>query len=407
MSPLKRFAGWLFRGDHYPRGMVSLGLGGGASDAGPYISEDGALKVGAVWSCVRVISTAVAALPVHVMLQQANGSKEKADRHPLYQTIHSAPNRTMTTSQWLQAAIAHLQLWGNSFTYIDRQGSAVLGLWPMRPDRMKVIVDENGIVSYEQMTARGVRLLSADQVLHLRNFTLDGVTGLSTIEYHRNTFGLGMAADQYAAGMFRNGGRVPAILRFPGVLKQDQVDRLRESWEKVHGGALNKGKIAVIESGGEYQAIGLPPEDAQYVSTKNVTVEDIARIFGVPPHLIGRLDKPTYASVEQQSLEFLQYTILPLVRSIEQSIDKTLLRAPYYCRFNLAGFLRTDLKSQMEAFGTARQWGIYSINDCLDFLEMNRVAGGDQRLYPLNMNVLGEPRPQQPAPQRDTGAQPQ
>ena len=405
MNPLKRFAAWLFRGDQYPRGTLTLGLGGGMSDAGPYVSQEQALKVGAVWSCVRVISTAVSALPVHVMSQDAGGSKEKALRHPLYQTIHAAPNRVMTTSQWLQSAIAHLQLWGNSFTYIDRQGASVLGLWPMRPDRVKILIDADGTVSYERMTARGAQPLSADQVLHLRHFTLDGITGLSTIEYHRNTIGLGMAADQYAGAMFRNGGRVPAVLRFPGVLKQDQVDRLRDSWEKVHGGAGNSHKIAIIESGGEYQAIGLPPEDAQYVSTKNITVEDIARIFGVPPHLIGRLDKPTYASVEQQSLEFLQYTILPLVRSIEQSIDKTLLRAPYYCRFNLAGFLRTDLKSQMEAFGTARQWGIYSINDCLDFLEMNRVAGGEQRLYPLNMNVLGEPRPQQPA--RETGVPPQ
>jgi HK97 family phage portal protein len=400
-NPLKRFAGWLFRGDSYPRGTLTLGLGSGASDAGPYIGQETALKVGAVWSCVRVISTAVASLPAFVM-QDLNGAKEKAQRHPLYQTIHSAPNRSMTASQWFQAAIAHMLLWGNSFTYIDRQGSTVLGLWPMRPDRMKVIVDDNGIVSYEQMTPRGVRQLSADQVLHLRHFTLDGVTGLSTIEYHRNTIGLGMAADQYAGAMFRNGGRVPGVLKFPNALKQDQVDRLRKSWDETHGGASNKHRVAILESGGSYEAIGLPPEDAQYVSTKNITVEDIARIFGVPPHLIGRLDKPTYASVEQQSLEFLQYTILPLVRSIEQSIDKTLLRAPYYCRFNLAGFLRTDLKSQMEAFGTARQWGIYSINDCLDFLEMNRVAGGDQRLYPLNMAVLGQP---QPAPVRETGVQ--
>jgi HK97 family phage portal protein len=348
-------------------------------------SVNQALQSAAVWACCRLIANSIASLPAAVFEETPIG-KVKAYTNPLYRTLTKSPNTMMTASQWIQPTMMSMLLWGNAFTWVDRIEGEVVGLWPLNPARVQIVLLFDGTLGYYYSDLRGrTHVFTADNIIHFRLFTLDGYIGLPVLDYHRTTFDFEAATTAYAYSLYQNGGQPGGVLEYPHELKPEQHERIRASWQEIHAGPLNAGKVAILEDGMKYTPLSIPLTQLDYIDEKKFGVEQIARIFGVPPHLIGAMDKPTYASVEQQSIEFVRYTINPYVISIEQSINKALLEAPYSYKININGFERSDIASRYRSYATARQWGWMSANDVRELEDQNKIDGGDSYLTPLNM----------------------
>jgi len=374
------------------RAARRFGKGGGSAvtDSGGIIAPPGdvttALQSSAVWGCCRVISEAVSALPAHVYEETEDG-KVKALKHPYYRMLTLQPNPLMTMVQWRQTTVLHLMLYGNAYSLPEYLDGEVIALWPISPERVRIAMQKGGAYVYRVTDPLGhVQEFAPLELLHFRLFSLDGIVGLSPIEYHRTTFDIEGAARMYALGLLLNGGRPSGVLEYPGNMGPEQIADIRASWKVVHGGPQNAGNIVVLEGGTKYQALGIPPEQLEFIAQQKFSVEQIARIYGVPPHLVGANDKPTYASVEQQSLEFVQYTLQPIVTNLERTIQTVLLEGAFFYKLNLAAFERSDIKTRYAAYATGRQWGWLSVNDIRALEDMNRIGPeGDVYLQPLNM----------------------
>jgi HK97 family phage portal protein len=367
-------------------------------------AANAALASAAVWACCRLISTSLSALPTSLFKITPDGKVPDLD-HPLFGLLTQSPNPMMTMQQWLQPSLLGLLLYGNGYTWVDRLNGEVVGVWPLNPARVSMVLNLDGTFSYYYSDFRGrFNVFSEADIIHFRVFTMDGYFGLPVLIYHQTTIGLANASTTYATALYNNGGQPSGVLEYPGVLKQPQVDRIRQSWYDQHAGPSNAGRISVLEEGTKYTPIGIPPEQLQYIQEQRFSVEQIARIFGVPPHLIGAMDKPTYASVEQQSIEFVRYTLYPYVRVLEQAVDKALLDPQNQWRFNLDAFERGDIASRYAAYAIGRQWGWLSANDIRTKEDLNTFEGGDDYLSPLNMvavpvgQVPPPPMPPKPAP---------
>jgi HK97 family phage portal protein len=387
-------------GDATREAMVPVNTMPGVIGISP--AANAALSISAVWACCRLISTSIAALPTNLFEVTPEG-KTPATKHPLYSYLTASPNPLMPLQQWLQPTLLGLLLYGNGYTWIDRMGDEVVGIWPLNPARVSMVLNLDGTFSYYYSDFRGKFSVFTDaEIIHFRMFSMDGYFGLPVLVYHQLSMGVASAAQMYAQSLYMNGGRPGGVLQYPGELKKDQVDRIRDSWYATHGGPTNAGRIAILEEGMKYEAIGIPPEQLQFIEEQKFSVEQIARIFGVPPHLIGAMDKPTYASVEQQSLEFLRYTLYPYVRCLEQGVDKAMLDPEFSWRFNLDAFERGDIATRYASYAIGRQWGWLNQNEIRTKEDMNTFKGGDEYLSPLNMVAVpaGQvpPPPQPPKP---------
>jgi HK97 family phage portal protein len=372
-------------------------------------AANAALASAAVWACCRLISTSLASLPVDLFKLTPTG-KQKATTHPLYMLLTQSPNPMMPMQQWIQPTLLGLLLFGNAYTWVDRINGEVVGIWPLNSARVSMVLNLDGTFSYYYSDMRGKFNIFTDaDIIHFRMFTLDGYFGLPVLIYHQMTLGLAAASTTYATALYNNGGFPGGVLEYPGQLKPPQVDRIRQSWSDIHSGPSNAGRIAILEEGMKYTPIGIPPEQLQYIQEQKFSVEQIARIFGVPPHLIGSMDKPTYASVEQQSIEFVRYTLLPYVRCLEQGVDKAMVPEPEMSwRFNLNAFERGDVKTRYDSYAVGRNWGWLSANDVCTSEDLNTFEGGDAHLTPLNMVAVepGQQPPPPPQPVPQSGPQP-
>jgi len=359
-----------------------------------------ALSSAAVWACCRLISNSIATTPTE-LFEITDTGKVPAKNHPLYRVLTKSPNPEMTLQQWIQPTLLSLLLWGNGYTWVDRIGDEVIGIWPLNPARVQVILQTDGTFAYYYSDFRGrLNIFTSENLMHFRMFSMDGYLGLPVLIYHRNTIDWQQASATYALNLYQNGGRPNGVLEYPTQLRKEQVDRIRQSWQEIHGGPLNAGRIAILEEGAKYSAIAIPPEQLQYIEEQKFSVEQIARIFGVPPHLIGAMDKPTYASVEQQSIEFVRYTVTPYASCLEQCVNKHLLDDDHAFRFNLNAFERGDTQSRYQSYATGRQWGWLSANDVRTAEDMTTIEGGDDYLTPLNMvSVPVGQQPPAPTPQ--------
>lgn len=371
----------------------------GGTTAGKHVTERSAMQITAVYSCVRILSEAIASLPLHLYRYADSGSKEKAIDHPLYTIIHDEPNPELTSFAFREALMTHLLLWGNAYAQIIRNGKGeVVALYPLMPNRMTVDRDENGKLYYEYQTSddevhtiKGSLVrLSPKNVLHIPGLGFDGLVGYSPIAMAKNSIGMTMAAEEYGAKFFANGATPGGILEHPGVVKDPE--RVRESWNSAFGGSANSNKVAVLEEGMHYTPISISPEQAQFLETRKFQIDEIARIFRIPPHMIGDLEKSSFNNIEQQSLEFVKYTLDPWVCRWEQSMRKALLsddeKKRYFFKFNVDGLLRGDYESRMNGYATARQNGWMSANDIRELENLNRIPkedGGD--LYLINGNM--------------------
>ena len=381
----------------------SFFLGGTAS--GKYVTERSAMQMTAVYCCVRILSEAVASLPLQFYRYTDDGGKEKAVEHPLYFLLHDEPNPEMTSFIFRETLMTHLLLWGNAYSQIIRNGKGeVVALYPLMPDRMKVDRDEHGRLYYEytvydsddvdgrkgtNKVGRTVRLQPHD-VLHIPGLGFDGLVGYSPIAMAKNAIGLAIATEEYGSKFFANGAAPSGVLEHPGTIKDPS--KVRESWQATFGGSGNANKIAVLEEGMKYTPISISPEQAQFLETRKFQIDEIARIFRVPPHMIGDLEKSSFNNSEQQSLEFVEYTLDPWVSRWEQAMVRALLtpdeKKKYFFKFNVDGLLRGDYQSRMNGYATARQNGWMSANDIRELENLDRIPaeqGGD--LYLINGNM--------------------
>ncbi len=371
----------------------------GATSSGRPVTERSAMQMTAVYSCVRILAEAIAGLPLHVYRYKDGGGKEKALDHPLYPLLHDEPNPEMTSFVFRETLMTHLLLWGNAFAQVIRNGrDEIIGLYPLMPNRMTVGRDEAGRLYYEYQQTRDeptgrfeTVTLQARDVLHIPGLGFDGLVGYSPIAMAKNAIGLAQATEDYGASFFANGAAPGGVLEHPGTIKDPA--RVRESWQSTFGGARNGNKIAVLEEGMKYTPISVSPEQAQFLETRKFQINEIARIFRIPPHMIGDLEKSSFSNIEQQSLEFVKYTLDPWVIRWEQAITKTLLssreKPQIYVKFNLEGLLRGDYESRMNGYAVARQNGWMSANDIRELENLDRIspeAGGD--LYLVNGNML-------------------
>ena len=382
----------------------SFFLGGTAS--GKYVTERSAMQMTAVYCCVRILSEAVASLPLQFYRYTDDGGKEKAVDHPLYFLLHDEPNPEMTSFIFRETLMTHLLLWGNAYSQIIRNGKGeVVALYPLMPDRMKVDRDEHGRLYYEytvydsddvdgrkgtDKVGRTVRLQPHD-VLHIPGLGFDGLVGYSPIAMAKNAIGLAIATEEYGSKFFANGAAPSGVLEHPGTIKDPS--KVRESWQATFGGSGNSNKIAVLEEGMKYTPISISPEQAQFLETRKFQIDEIARIFRVPPHMIGDLEKSSFNNIEQQSLEFVKYTLDPWVSRWEQAMVRALLtpdeKKKYFFKFNVDGLLRGDYQSRMNGYATARQNGWMSANDIRELENLDRIPeedGGD--LYLVNGNMV-------------------
>ena len=374
----------------------------GNTSAGKRVNERTSMQMTAVYACVRILSESVSTLPLHLYHEEAGGSREKAIDHPLYSLMSREPNNEMTSIVMLETMMTHLLLWGNSYSQVIRNGRGeVLGIYPLMPDRMKVDRDEKKRLYYEYTvsnddadTMKGkestVRL-SPEDVLHIPGLGFDGLVGYSPIAMAKNAIGLAIAAEEYGSKLFANGARPSGVLQHPDALKN--YDNLRKSWEDAFGGSNNSNKVAILEQGVTYHPISINPEEAQFLETRRFQTEEIARIFRVPLHLLGDLDHATFSNVENQSLDFVKFTLTPWVCRIEASLNRRLLsdteKDRYYFKFNLDGLLRGDYESRQRGYAVARQNGWMSMNDIRALENLPPVPdelGGN--LYLVNGNMV-------------------
>jgi HK97 family phage portal protein len=376
----------------------------GGTTSGKPVNEHTAMQMTAVYSCVRILAEAVAGLPLHLYKYTASGSKEKALSHPLYFLLHDEPNPEMSSFVFRETLMTHLLLWGNAYAQIIRNGKGeVIALYPLMPNRMSVDRDSSGALYYtytryseEAPTMNGMTVtLRPSDVLHIPGLGFDGLVGYSPIAMAKNAIGMAIACEEYGAKFFANGAAPGGVLEHPGTIKDPQ--KVRDSWNAAYQGSSNSHRVAVLEEGMKYQPIGISPEQAQFLETRKFQINEIARIFRVPPHMVGDLEKSSFSNIEQQSLEFVKYTLDPWVIRWEQAISRALLRPDekklYFAKFNVDGLLRGDYVSRMNGYATARQNGWMSANDIRELENLDRIPpelGGDLYLINGNMTKLAD-----------------
>ena len=306
----------------------------------------------------------------------------------------------MTAFSFRETLMTHLLLWGNGYAQIVRnQRGEVIALYPLMPDRMTVDRDSRGCIYYEytrsdsdvkSLGRKSSVILSPEDVFHIPGLGFDGLVGYSPIAMAKQAIGMGLACDEYGAAFYQNGAQPGGVLEHPGVVKDPK--RVRDSWNAIYQGSKNAHRIAVLEEGMSYKPISISPEQAQFLETRKFQIDEIARIFRVPPHMVGDLDKSSFSNIEQQSLEFVKYTLSPWITRWEQTIHRSLLlpseKPRYFARFNVEGLLRGDYQSRMNGYAVGRQNGWMSANDIRELENLDRIpteAGGD--LYLINGNM--------------------
>nr|DAU65376.1 MAG TPA: Portal [Caudoviricetes sp.] len=372
----------------------------GRTTSGKPVNETTAMQTTAVYACVRILSEAIASLPVHVYQYKDGGGKEMVIDHPLYQVLHDEPNPEMTSFVFRETLMSHLLIWGNAYAQIIRDGAGrVLGLYPLLPNKMDVQRDDKGEIYYVYSRSSdenpnfkeyGDIKLQKEDVLHIPGLGFDGLIGYSPIAMAKNAVGMTLACEEYGASFFANGANPGGVLEHPGVLKDPS--KVRDSWNAVYRGTSNAHKIAVLEEGMKYQQVGIPPEEAQFLETRKFQINEIARLYRIPPHMVGDLEKSSFSNIEQQSLEFVKYTLDPWVIRWEQSLQKALLlpgeKGKYFIKLNVDGLMRGDYQSRMNGYSIGRQNGWLSANDIREMEDMNPIPDEDGgNLYLINGNL--------------------
>lgn len=384
-------------------------FGGGPSWSGIDVDRTSAMGVSAVWSCVRLISETMAALPLVLLRRRNDGGTERATEHPLYRLLHDQPNPERNSFLWREQQQQHVLIMGNCYSQVVRErGVYPAGLWPLDPERMKVGRDGTALL-YTYRTQDGAEhVLTPSDVLHIPGLGWDGLIGYPVLTMHAQGIGSAIAAERYGSEFFKNGAEPHGYIKMVGSLKDDAArKRLRESWQDVYGEWGNKHKTGILEQGAEYVQTTIPPEQAQFIETRRYSRSEIASIFRVPPHLIGDVDRSTSwgTGIEQQTIGFVVYTLMPWLVRWEQCLDQQLLmedeRGTYFFKFELKGLLRGDLAARTNFYNAMLDRGVFHADDVLALEDMNPQEGGVGKTYFIASNMQTKERainPPEPTP---------
>lgn len=386
MNLFKKFTGLFNTQKIYNSSGLIFGL---STPSGTVVTVDRALTESTVASCIRLICSNVAALPL-IPYEKTDNGRRKLDDLKLYQVFTTSPNKQMTSFQWKYATIAQMIVYGNSYSFVeyglDREPRSV---WLLPPTEVTMKTDADGypVYFYKDKTFTHV------DMLHFKNFSLDGLVGLSVIEQHKNKVGASLTSQEYHSSTLKNATSLSGVLSHPGILTPEAKANLKESWQDEYSGKDNAGKVVILEEGLVYKPLELiKPSDVEYINNAKMTALQICAVFGVPAHMVNANDKPTYASVEQAAIEFLNYTIRPYLVMIEQTLNKQFFsdNPNRYFQFNVNALMRTDIKTRYEAYKIAVNNGWMSINEVRELEELNTIENGNVHYFPMNMSPIYE-----------------
>lgn len=366
------------------RNQIGVGQPGMTGDAGVRVTADSSMSLSAVWGCVNLISGTISSLPLQVYHGGDDGGRVIMRDHGLYHVLHDSPNADQTALDFWDFMSMSIELWGNAYARIDRLGGKVIGLTPIWPNRIAVRRTGDGVLRY-RWTDRGQQYdLPEGDVLHVRGPGGDPLGGMSVLSFARRTFGLALAADESAAGFYRNGMRPSGVLKFTEWLSEENREIAREYMVGEFIGAANTGKPFVAEGGVTWESLAMPPEDAQLLETRGFSVEEVCRIFGVPPVLVQHHSKTSSwpTGVEQQVLIFQKFTLRRRLKRLEQAMEKQLLTSAERAEglrieFNLEGLLRGDSAGRSTFYKSALNDGWMTINEVRGKENLPPVDGGD------------------------------
>lgn len=375
------------------------------STSGVAINPDSAMRIAAVYCAVRLLSETIAQLPIQAYRRKKSGNKEWLPDYPSQITLARTPNEVQTSFEWREMMMGHVLLRGNAYSRIVAgERGATTTLIPLHPGQMKVAMLENGRLRYEYRYADGGKdEFAQDEIFHLRGLSTDGVMGISPVATMRDPLGSAKASEEYGASFFGNSARPDGFLTTDAPMKDEAARQNRKMWEEVHQGSANAHRTAVLTGGLKWNTVGLNNQDSQFLETRKFSVVEIARAFRVPPHLIYDLERATFSNIEEQSLEYVTYSILPWIRRWEERINRDLITDPtVYIKFSLEGLLRGNMQARAEFYSKLIQSGIFSLNQVLELEDMNPLPGKEgeahwmqQQMVPIEILVEG---PQKPEP---------
>lgn len=374
---------------------MAWSFGGGASASGIIVNPQTAMQSAAVFACVQVLAQSIGMLPLNVYQEGKDGSRAKAKDHPLWTILHDQPNEYQTSVEFFEMMILALCLRGNAYAFVNRTRSGrVAELLPLHPDMVRIEMSANFTIQYHVTMPDGsFKTFGVGDIFHVRGLTLNGWLGISPIAYARESIGLALATEKFGGQLFRNGAKMGGVLEHPGKLGDEAYKRIKNSFDEATSGE-NSHKTALLEEGMKWAKVSMTADDSQFLETRKYQRSEIASIFRVPPHMIGDLEKATFSNIEQQSLEFVQYTLMPWLNRIEKAIKRDLIdqkeRSSISIKFNVAALLRGDAAARSAYMHAGILDGWLTRNEARAMesnigIILNPLAGLDIPLMPLNM----------------------
>jgi len=349
---------------------------GTETTAGIHITETVALGIPAVYACIRVLTEAIASLPLLTYERFENGDKERARGFSLYHLLHESPNPLMTSFELRELLVGHLCLRGNAYCFIERDGGEVSALWPLHPDRMQVEVEGRELV-YRYQTDGTEKIYRMADVLHIRGLSDDGIIGFSPLNLLRDAFGYAKAVGTYSQSYFANDASPGGILSTPNALNAQSMANLKAAWSTGHQGAKKHHRVAVLDNDLKWQSVGVTPQDSQLIESQKFSVVEIARVFRVPLNLVMDYERSTYSNVTEQNRSFLIHTLQPWLTRIEQAMTKSLLteseKEKFFIEHLTQGYLKADTKSRFEAYKIGIEAGFLTVDEVRQLENMNSL----------------------------------
>lgn len=365
--------------------------GAALSGSGVSVSRETAMLIPAVLASVRILADTLAALPFNIYKKDGN-SVSLAFDHPLQKVLSLKPNYMMTSFVWRQMMMGTALTSGNHYSVIARNLKGEPAFFIPVESEYVTTYKRDGRKYHKIQTSNGIEIWDDEDVLHIPGFGFDGIKGLSAIKnFARECLGQVQATQSHTSAYFKDGASVGSVLETEQKLTPERQKEILDSFKANFVGVKNAKKTALLVDGFKFKGVTVSNEDAQLIETMKFQISDIARIFGVPPHLIGDLEKATFSNIEQQGINFVQYSLLSWVKRIEQEFNSKLFpNGDYFVRFNLDGLLRGDFASRMTGYASGLNAGIYTINEVRGLENLNPIKGGDTLRVPLNMARIDE-----------------
>ncbi|MEZ0212447.1 MAG: phage portal protein [Xanthobacteraceae bacterium] len=375
---------------------------GAMAKSGVMVSPETALKYTTVLICVRVLAESVASLPCILYRRRADGGKERATDHPLYQVLHDQANGWNTSFEYIEGQMTNLALRGNGYAYVQRDPkSRTTALVPLNPDSMEIKQALDWSPIYTGTLPDNTRhKFKPSEIHHIRGPLPKGYVGQSMITLAREAIGLGLSAEAFGAHLYSNGIRSSGVLAHPGRIGPEAGTFMLEQFSKNFAGLENTGKPLLLEEGMTWVPMSITPSDAEFIDSRKFQRTEIAGIFRVPAHLVNDLEKATFSNIEEQTLQFVVHSIRPWLKRWEQAINRDLLhdaeRGEYFAEFLLDDLLRGNTQTRYAAYAVAIQNKIMNANEVRDRENMGPRAGGDVYENPA-IQVKPKTTPTKPA----------